>query len=240
MDAASEHVYAGDQGMDVADDLVRGPAVAAQDAPHVGDGLAGAEQPYRRQEHALLEGVGGHRGQTAGGHAAEIGHVDERPRKEERASLDDDRLEDQEIVGVDAASVGVVHDIDVTRDHVGQGDVEQQLGQRAAQARRVHEAGRGRLRDEAALGVQKRPARVGPLLDEERLRRANDHDAGLFGGDGQGRSDHLGGHRVLGPLVAGGRAHPGSSPTVVVANRPVTESVTKNKARRSSPVAILH
>ncbi len=92
-------------------------AVAAEDAPDVVIRLARRVQPDRRQRHPFGERVGGERREPTGDGAAEIRHVHERAGEEARRPAEEDRPEDEHVVGVDAAEVRVVHREDVARLH---------------------------------------------------------------------------------------------------------------------------
>ena len=148
--ARGEHERAGDECMNVAEHLRGRAAVASEDAPDVVIRLARLIEPDRRQRHPFGERVGRQRREPAGDGAAQIRHVDERAREEADPPAEEDGPEDQDVVGMDAAEIRVVHRKDVARLHgTGVEDVEHG-GQAAAQARTVHQAGRGGLRHQLA------------------------------------------------------------------------------------------
>ena len=80
---------------------------------------------------------------------------------------------------------------------VASGHVLDERRERAPQARGVHEAGRGRQRDQLRVGVEDRRARVGAFLDERAVRGAHHDDARLLGGHEQRAADHLRGDDVV-------------------------------------------
>ena len=167
------------------------------DAQHVARGLAAARQVHRRQHQALRERVGRERGQPARRHAADVGDVDQRAAEVRDAPVGEHGPEHEDVVGVDAAAVRVVQRVDVAGAHGLERELLDERGERAAQARRVHEAGGRRQRDELALGVEDRRAGVGAFLDEGAVRGPHHHDARLFGRDEQGAADDLGGDLVV-------------------------------------------
>ena len=202
VDAARHRVRAGDQGLHVADDLVGRSTVAGDDAQHVVRGFPTTLEPYRREQKSFDERVRGERRESTGGHATDVGDVDERSGEvhDPTASraVGEDRPEHDDVVGVDPAAVGVVQCEDVALHHVVGRDVFEQRRERAPQAGRVHQTGRGRQRNEPCFGVEQRRAGVGTLLDERAVAGAHDDDARLFGRHDEGIPHDLGGDRVVG------------------------------------------
>ena len=141
LDPAADDVDARDQRLDVADDLGGRAAVAGDDAEHVvGRGPRPVEADGRQQQ-ALEECVGGQGGQSPRRHAAHVGHVDQGAAEPRHPPGHEDGAEHEDVVGVDAAAVGVVEGEHVARFHGVEADVIEQGGEGAAQAGAVHEAG---------------------------------------------------------------------------------------------------
>ena len=117
--------------------------------------------------------------------------MDEGPGEEDDATVAEDGSEHQDVVGVDAAAVRIVQREDIALLHRIERALFEQRRQRAAEARPVHEARRGGLRDELARCVENRRARVGTLLDEGAVRGPHDDDARLLGRHQQAAADDL-------------------------------------------------
>jgi hypothetical protein len=147
--------------------------------------LAARVQANRGQLQALGEHVGGRRRESARTDAAEVDDVDERAgeplhRRRSPNGRREDRPEDQQIVGVDAAA-----DARRSLTNTSPGDivVSGWSSVSAGSAERRLEAC---IRFVAADGDQPALRRAAPrahrhLDDHRRVRRAHDHDAGLLG-----------------------------------------------------------
>ena len=111
----------GHEGVDVTDHTFGRPAVQTDDPGDVGPQAAFVGQLDRRKLQPLLEDVRGRRMHAAGRAAADIGDMNERPREVRHVATDENRLDHGQIVGVDPAAVGVVHDVDVAIGPSGRG-----------------------------------------------------------------------------------------------------------------------
>ena len=107
-------------------------------------------------------------------------------------ALDEDRAEHEQVVRVDASAEAVVHREHVPWLHGRERVVLDHGGQRAAQARRVHQVRRGRQRDQPSIAIEDRGTGIRALDDHCRVRGLYDDDAGLFSGDAQGMAQNLG------------------------------------------------
>ncbi|CAB4751512.1 unannotated protein [freshwater metagenome] len=198
LDPAGHDVRARHQRPDVADDLLGGAAVVLDDLPHDGFGLAGPVEVHRRQVHALGEHVlcGGRHATRVP--AAQVGDVDDGAGEVvgPAAIGAEHRAQHRDVVGVDAALEGIVLCEHVAGAHRVGGDLEDEGPQRLAEARRMHQRGRGRLGDEAARCVEHRRRGVGAFLDEGRVRCLDDDDSAFLRSHRQRVAHHLGSDRV--------------------------------------------
>ena len=107
----------------------------------------------------------------------------------------EDRPEDRHVVEVGAGQVGVVHDPDVARTPrlaavhlLRQARADLEVAEEDRQA--------GRLPEDAVVGVEQRDRAVLHLVDDRRVRRADEGRVHLVGGGRERAADDLGGDRV--------------------------------------------
>ena len=184
-DPSGSDVDAGQHRADVPEDLFGCAAVGGDDVQHVPLRLAGELDRHGRQDQALVVHLGGVRRQASRGDPADVGHVQQRGGEERHAAVEAHRAEKHHVVGVDAASVGVVEGEHVALAHLVGREVAQKFGQRGSQARQVHQRGADRLRHQPAPAVEDRAGGVSALLDDGRKSAAHHTQAHFLGRGGE-------------------------------------------------------
>ena len=143
-----------DQRPEIAVVLARRADVGQHDLPHVIHVFTAALDLDRRHAQALVEDLGGLAGKTAGDRAPGFGDVADRHRVAHQLAIDEDRLEEGVLGGVQPAAVGIVVDDHVALfDRVGGnlGDTGFDEERHAADLRRAEI----RHRDHLTLGVRR-------------------------------------------------------------------------------------
>ena len=110
-------VAAGDQAAQVHLDQLRHADVVAEQVPDVGDLLAGAEQPHRRDAQRLLVALGRRRRERPDHHAAHVHQVGRDHHPGHQPVVDEDRPLHHHVLGVQPAAVVRV----VGEEHVARG-----------------------------------------------------------------------------------------------------------------------
>ena len=123
---------------------------------------------HRRQDQPFVKHLRRIRGQPPRGNAAQVGHVNERRTEEPEPMFQENRTVDHDVVGMDAAAIGVVHGEEIAVQHLIRREILEQLGQRRPQTCQVAQRRRRRLRQKLAPAIEQRRRRVASLFDARR------------------------------------------------------------------------
>ncbi len=201
----------------------RNAHVGSEHLEHRLDGLAAVVQAQPGESDALLEDLGVVAGGRAGQPPADVAVVRGRRREADERAVEEDRLEDEDVLQVDAAVERVVHHEHVSRPQPI-APLREQVLHRDRHRAEVERHGH-RLSDRLAARVAERGREVHSVAHHGGVRGAEDRRRHLVGDRGQRVADDL--HR---DRVDSGASHrpppstPGATP-----RRPARHSLWTNR-----------
>lgn len=138
--------------------------------------------------------------------------MDQGPGEPAQLPFSEDGTQHHDVVGMNAASVGVVAGKDIARDHVTERDLLEQRLQPATKTGAAQHARGSGLSHQLAASVEQGARRIGPFLDVGAVGRTHHDHARLFDCDGKRASHNLCSDRLI-DIIHGAHCWTGAVPS---------------------------